>query len=106
MPFFSSTGLVRKEPMEGFAGRFATGVTMTSVTWTVAEGAVLPAHSHPHEQVAHVLDGEFELTIGDETQRLGPGTVAFIPPNVTHSGRAITECRIIDVFHPVRDDYR
>jgi hypothetical protein len=29
-----------------------------------------------------------------------------VPPNVTHSGHAVTECRIIDVFHPVRDDYR
>ena len=33
-------------------------------------------------------------------------TLAIVPPNVTHSGRAVTECRIIDVFHPVRDDYR
>ena len=106
MPFFSSSVLVRMLPMEVFAGRFATGSTMTSVTWTVTAGAILPEHSHPHEQVAHVLEGEFELTIGDETERLGPGTVAFIPPNVPHSGLAITECRIIDVFHPVRDDYR
>ena len=92
--------------MEGFAGRFATGRTMTSVTWTVTAGAILPEHAHPHEQVAHVLEGEFELTIGNETERLGPGTVAFIPSDVPHSGRALTECRIIDVFHPVRDDYR
>jgi len=53
-----------------------------------------------------VNDGEFELTIDDRTQRLGPGMVAFIPPNAVHSGRAVTRCRIIDVFHPVRDDYR
>lgn len=79
---------------------------MTSVSWNIAAGALLPEHAHPHEQVAHVLSGEFELTIGGETQRLGPGMVAFVPPNVTHSGRALTECRIIDVFHPVRDDYR
>lgn len=92
--------------MEGFVGRFSTGVTMTSVNWTVAAGATLPAHAHPHEQVSHVLAGEFEFTIDGETQRLGPGMVAFVPPNVTHSGRALTECRIIDVFHPVRDDYR
>ena len=106
MPFFSSTDLARKEPMAGFVGRFATGVTMTSVTWTVAAGAELPEHAHPHEQVSHVIEGEFEMTIGDETQRLGPGMVAFVAPNVTHSGRALTECHIVDVFHPVRDDYR
>ena len=106
MAFLATTDMARKEPMEGFVGRFATGVTMTSVNWTIAAGAELPEHAHPHEQVSHVLEGEFEMTIEDKTQRLGPGMVAFVPPNATHSGRAITECRIIDVFHPVRDDYR
>ena len=106
MAFLATTDMARKEPMEGFVGRFATGVTMTSVNWTIAAGAELPEHAHPHEQVSHVLEGEFEMTIEDKTQRLGPGMVAFVPPNAAHSGRAITECRIIDVFHPVRDDYR
>ena len=106
MAFLTPTDLHRKEPMPGFVGRFATGVTMTSVTWTIAAGAELPEHAHPHEQVSHLLEGEFEMTIAGETQRLGAGTVAFVPPNATHSGRAITDCRIIDVFHPVRDDYR
>jgi quercetin dioxygenase-like cupin family protein len=104
--FLSTTDMVRKEPMAGFVGRFANGVTMTSVNWTIAAGSELPEHAHPHEQVSHVLDGEFEMTIEGKTQRLGAGMVAFVPPNATHSGRAITECRIIDVFHPVRDDYR
>ena len=106
MPFWSQTDLARKEPMNGFVGRFANGITMTSVSWTIAAGSVLPEHAHPHEQVSHVLDGEFEMTIEGETQRLGPGTVAFVPPNATHSGRALSDCRLIDVFHPVRDDYR
>lgn len=106
MPFLSPSEQTRREPMPGFVGRFSTGLTMTSVNWTIAAGATLPEHAHPHEQISHVLAGEFEFTIGNETQRLGPSMVAVVPPNVTHSGRAVTECRIIDVFHPVRDDYR
>jgi quercetin dioxygenase-like cupin family protein len=106
MAFYSIIDLARKEPLSGFVGRFASGVTMTSVSWTIVAGAELPEHAHPHEQVSHVLEGEFEMTIGSETRRLGPGTVAFVSPNVPHSGRAVTNCRIIDVFHPVRDDYR
>ena len=38
--------------------------------------------------------------------RLREGDTFFIPPNVPHSGRSITNCRIIDVFCPVREDYR
>ena len=106
MAFLSQTDLARKEPIPGFVGLFAHGVTMTVVQWTVAAGATLPEHAHPHEQVSHILDGEFEMTIDGRSERLSPGALAIVPPNVTHSGRAITECRIIDIFHPVRDDYR
>ena len=106
MSFLSLSELAHKEPMPGFVGQFATGATMTSVTWTISSKAQLPEHAHPHEQVSHVLEGQFEMTIEGETQRLGPGAVAFVPPNARHSGHALTDCRIIDVFHPVRDDYR
>ena len=30
----------------------------------------------------------------------------MIPPNAVHSGRAVTELRLMDVFSPVREDYR
>ena len=106
MTFLAQTDLARKEPMPGFVGLFAHGVTMTVVQWTIAAGAELPEHAHPHEQVSQILEGEFELTIDGRTERLGTGSLAIVPPNVTHSGRAVTACRIIDVFHPVRDDYR
>ena len=106
MPFHSPADLPQKEPMPGFVGRFATGATMTAVTWAIASDAKLPEHAHPHEQVSHVLEGEFEMTIDGETRRLGPGMVAFVPPNMPHSGQALTDCRSIDVFHPARDDYR
>ena len=79
---------------------------MTVASWTITDGAQLPEHSHPREQVVHVLDGEFELTIVARTRRMGPGDIALIPSNVPHSGRAITTYRVVDTFHPVRDDFR
>ena len=59
-----------------------------------------------HEQVVNVLRGEFELTVDGETKHLKPNDVACIPSNAVHSGKAITDCYILDVFYPVREDYR
>ncbi|MCJ7525733.1 MAG: cupin domain-containing protein, partial [Candidatus Aminicenantes bacterium] len=69
-------------------------------------GAALPSHAHAHEQVANVSEGEFELTIDGVATILKPGQVALIPGGVSHCGRAVSACKIIDVFYPVREDYK
>lgn len=94
-----------RELLDGAVARFVHGDTMTVAYWTFESGVPLPEHAHPHEQVTNVIEGVFDLTIHGETTRLEAGSVAIIPPNVTHAGRAVTACRIIDVFHPVREDY-
>jgi unsaturated pyranuronate lyase len=38
--------------------------------------------------------------------RLQPGTVYTIRSNASHSARAVTPCRVFDVFNPVREDFR
>ncbi len=95
-----------KEVISGFNGRFIHSDNMTLAYWTIAKNGVLPEHSHPHEQVVNMLQGEFELTVDGLPYRLSAGDVLIIPGGVTHSGRAVTNCRILDVFHPARDDYR
>lgn len=90
----------------GYHGRLIHTDTMTLAYVDVDAGAPLPEHAHPHEQVLNLLEGEFELVLGGETLHLTAGQVVPIPSNVPHSGRAITRCRILDVFHPVREDFR
>lgn len=90
----------------GFHGRFAHSSMMTFALWDIEEGAVLPVHAHPHEQVAHVLEGRFELTVEGVVRVLTAGMVGVVLPNQVHSGRALSACRILDVFAPVREDYR
>ena len=106
MPFYDLNTTPPKDLLPGFLVHFVHGDQMTLAHWTIEAGAVLPEHSHPHEQVANVLEGEFELTIDGETKILEAGTVAVIPSNAVHSGKAVTNCRIIDTFNPVREDYR
>jgi quercetin dioxygenase-like cupin family protein len=106
MPFLNLHDLEAKELVPGFKGRFVHSENMTVAYWDIEVGAVLPEHAHSHEQVASMIAGEFELTVNGETRVLRPGSVAIVPSNAVHSGRAITMCRIIDAFYPVREDYR
>jgi quercetin dioxygenase-like cupin family protein len=106
MPFKNITDIEPKEVIPGYRARTIHGATMTVVYWEVDADHSMPEHHHPHEQFANVLEGEFELTVAGETRRLKPGDVAHIPSNAPHSGRAITDCRLLDVFHPTRDDMK
>jgi len=106
VPFIDLNDIAPRELLPGTSVRFVHTQTMTLAYWTFEAGALLPAHCHPHEQVANILEGEFEMTLGDQTQVLRPGIVVVMPSNVMHSGKAITRCRFIDAFHPVREDYR
>ena len=106
MAFVELETLPAKEVIAGYFARTVHTGTMTFVYWTVTEGAVMPEHTHVHEQVAHVLKGKFELTVNGETQVVVPGKIAVIPPNIPHGGKALTACELLDVFYPEREDYK
>ncbi|MBV8901929.1 MAG: cupin domain-containing protein [Verrucomicrobia bacterium] len=95
-----------REVMPCFRARMLHSSNMTFAFWEIAAGGILPEHDHPHEQVAILLEGRFELTVRGETSVLVPGTVAVIPSHARHSGRALSDCRICDVFYPIREDYQ
>lgn len=66
----------------------------------------VPTHQHPHEQIGFVLEGELDLWIGDERRRLGRGDLYTIPSNVPHGAETHDgPCVVVDVFHPLRDEY-
>ncbi|MFZ3274345.1 MAG: cupin domain-containing protein, partial [Lutibacter sp.] len=68
--------------------------------------SLLPEHAHIHEQTTQVIEGKLELVIDGVTTVLEPGMIANIPSNVIHSGKALTNCKVTDVFSPTREDYK
>ncbi len=92
--------------LPGFKARFIHTDSQTISLVEVEEGAHLPTHSHFHEQISQVLDGEFELTIDGVSKVCQSGDIAIIRSNVDHSGKALTPCTILDIFTPVREDYK
>jgi quercetin dioxygenase-like cupin family protein len=94
------------EIVPGFTGRFVHGEHVTLSFVDIKKGSRLTQHQHVHEQVTHILQGEIEMLIGDETFVLKAGAVHVIPSNVPHAAYALTDCKVIDAFTPVREDYR
>ena len=95
-----------KEIAPGVRGRYVHSAQVTQGVVDLAQGAAVPDHSHPHEQWTMVMSGSLDLTVGGKLHTLTPGKVLYIAPNERHSARAAVACQVLDVFHPVREDYR
>ena len=54
----------------------------------------------------HVIEGEFNFTLDGNSMIYTAGDVVYIPSNVSHSGKALTDCKLMDVFSPSRDEYK
>lgn len=106
MNFHYRADLEPKELIKGYHGRFVHSERMTVAHWDIKAGYEVPEHEHENEMVINVIEGQFEVTVGDETKVLGPGDVAIVPSHVRHKARAITDCKCVDVFSPVREMYK
>jgi len=106
MPLIEVNNQPVKEVFPGFKAHFVHAENMTFAYWTVEINATVPEHSHVHEQFVSVIEGTLELVVDGVPYNLQPGRVFVIPSHVKHSARAITACKLLDVFYPVREDYK
>lgn len=95
----------RVEIVPGYHAKIVESDSMTCVYWEIYAGYTMERHSHESEQICNVIEGDFELTVNGDTKVLSAGMMAIIPPNAQHFGRSLTDCRVMDTFHPVREDY-
>lgn len=83
------------------------GTNMMISVVTFEPHAVVELHSHPHEQMGILLEGELTFHIGEEVFQVQPGQGWRIPGDVEHKAIAgDSPVRAIDIFHPIREDYR
>ena len=106
MPLAHLPTVPARQFFPGARGHYAHGERTTIGEVILEPGAVVPIHQHPHEQVSYVVSGRLEFTIGAERYELTPGDALLIPGHAPHGCRAITACRVVDIFTPVREDYR
>jgi quercetin dioxygenase-like cupin family protein len=106
MPFFKVEDLPATEMLKGV---FRRAVYLESLMLTFFEfepGGEVAEHAHPHEQISYVLEGEMVFTLAGETRTLRAGEGATVPPNVPHGATFPGPARVVDAWHPVREDYK
>ncbi len=66
-----------------------------------------PLHSHPHEQVTYVAEGEILFYCeGEQDQKLKAGDMFSVPSGKEHTIKLLSEkARLIDSFYPLREDF-
>jgi len=91
----------------GVTAKIASGEKMMLSLVTLTPGAVVPTHSHPHEQMGMIVSGMLEFTIEGETRMLSENEMYLVPGGVPHAVKAGPGGAIaLDAFSPPREEYR
>src|SRR5438067_267047 len=78
----------------------ANGKTMYQMLATLAAGSRMPAHSHPQEQIVHILEGQMRLIVDGVPHELSTGDSFYLASNIPHGVETILTTRVIDTFGP------
>ena len=54
----------------------------------------------------YVTEGRFKLVVNGKEKVYEKGDFVVIPSNVQHEGEALSDCKLMDVFSPAREDYK
>ena len=105
--FIDPSKIERRELAPGVTLRTMWGDKVMMSVVEVAPKAVVPMHTHPHEQSGLVLQGEFEFTIGGETRMMRQGEAYMIPGGVEHGLTGSDGWSMaLDIFSPPREEYK
>jgi len=105
--FWNPEKIAPKVLAPGVTAKIAPGERMMLSLVTFAPDAVVPTHSHPHEQMGMIVSGTLEITIADETRVLSGSGMVFVPGGVPHAAKAGPGGAVaLEVFSPPREEFR
>jgi quercetin dioxygenase-like cupin family protein len=70
------------------------------------QGWVSARHSHPHHQLVYVVSGVLRVDVEGKVFDVRAGDSFVVDGGVEHQASALEASEVLDVFTPVREDYR
>ena len=105
----NENGIIREKVSSSFERRITYLDNLMVVVCDFTNGPMTspePPHSHPHEQITFIAEGELLFFKDGEKYQLSEGDLITIPGNVPHSIQTISgHVKLIDSFTPVRKDF-
>ena len=106
MYFYDENEVEKRELLPGVHARLIWGEKIMMGIIDIDPEAVVPSHSHPHEQCGRVLQGSAWFTVGGDRKLLKIGDHYVIPGNVEHKVEATVDgCEALDIWSPIREEY-
>ena len=69
-------------------------------------GWVGARHRHPHHQLVYVVTGSIRVDVAGRVFDVHAGDSFVVDGGVEHQASALEASEVLDVFTPVREDYR
>lgn len=99
--------IVPRNLAPGVTARIATGEKIMFSLITLGPDAVVPEHSHPHEQMGMMVSGTMRLTVAGDARTLSGHEIYLVPGGVPHKAVAGPGGAVaLDAFSPPREEYR
>ncbi|MCJ7447364.1 MAG: cupin domain-containing protein [Bacteroidales bacterium] len=109
MPVYKEISSVPEKIRDGFERRITHLDNLMMAVCDFTDGPMEhpeSPHSHPHEQIAYIAQGDLYFHVGEEKHHLVPGDIVTIPSGVPHCIQILSEhVRLIDCFSPVREEF-
>jgi quercetin dioxygenase-like cupin family protein len=98
MGFWDLKTLTLEEFRPGILSKIESGSSLTMACMKISANKEGVAHEHPFDQCGMVVEGEIEMSIGDDKKLLRPMETYFISAGVKHNWKTtVLSAKILDV---------
>ncbi len=95
MAFWNLKTLKLDEFRPGIFSKVEAGANLTMAFMQIAADKEGTPHDHPFDQCGVVIEGEIEMSIGEDTRLVKPMEAYLIPAGITHSWKTLSQTATI-----------